>query len=281
MQIRNLEEELGVALLRRHSRGIEPTPAGELLYRRALEILEAIERARQEVMSFADVEREVLRFGLTPSTMLLLGPDLVLEAREAMPGIFLSLVEELSFALVAALEAGDLDAALTYQAPARATLSSRALYEEDLLLVSSPEMDPSSDPIPFRELARRDLVLAGERDIVRGLVEATAARLSVPVNVVYEAQSIAATRNLVAKGIASAIIPYGSVAGELASGTLGARRITAPAVARTLYLVRRGGALSHESEFEGFVARILATLTARLGDLHRPLGGLASPQDLR
>lgn len=282
LQIRNLEEELGVPLLRRHSRGVEPTPAGELLYRRALEILELFERARQEVMSFADREREVMRFGITPSTMLLLGPDLVIEAREAMPGIFLSLVEELSFVLAAALEVGDLDAALTYQVPARTNVSIQALYEEDLLFVSSPDVDPSTDPIPFRELARRNLVLAGERDNVRGLVEATSRRLQIPIDVVYEAQSITATKNLVSKGVASTIIPYGSAAEELAAGTLRARRICAPVVARTLYLVRRGSsALAHEAEFKGFVARILARLTERLGDIHRPLGGFPAPQDLR
>ena len=35
MQIRQIEEDLGVALLVRHSRGVEPTKAGRLLHERA------------------------------------------------------------------------------------------------------------------------------------------------------------------------------------------------------------------------------------------------------
>jgi LysR family nitrogen assimilation transcriptional regulator len=38
MQIRQLEEGLGVALLIRHSRGVEPTKAGRLLHARAVSI---------------------------------------------------------------------------------------------------------------------------------------------------------------------------------------------------------------------------------------------------
>jgi LysR family transcriptional regulator, nitrogen assimilation regulatory protein len=274
LQIRNLEDELGVALLHRHSRGVEATPAGKLLYVRALEILEAFEQARQEVMGFGDRNRETIRFGITPSIMQLLGPDILLEARELMPNIFLSLVEELSFALIAALETGDLDAALTYQAPVRPNFSQQVLAEEDLLLVSSPELDASTEPIPFREVAARDLVLAGERDVVRTLIEATARRLSTSINVVYESQSIAATRNLVARAMVSTITPYGSIAGELTAGTLKGRRIYAPTITRTLYLVRRAGATpnNHETEFKAFLQHLLATMAERLGDLQHPLG---------
>ena len=39
LQIRQLEDDLGVALLVRHSRGVVPTEAGRLLYDRVVAIL--------------------------------------------------------------------------------------------------------------------------------------------------------------------------------------------------------------------------------------------------
>lgn len=274
LQIRNLEDDLGVPLLIRHSRGVQVTPAGELLFERAESILAAVEAVREEVRGHAGEARETIRFGMTPSVMRLLGADILIEARELMPNVFLSLVEELSFILMQAMDAGDLDAAFSYHAGERATLTRRALMEEDLLLVSSPEFDDSSDPVTFEEVSRRDLVLAGPRDIVRRLIEDTASRLSLPANVVYEAQSVPATRNLIGKGIASGVMPYGSVAEEVAAGTLRARRIVEPNVSRTLYYIRRArhAPFASEAEFKAFLGRAVEQLTGRLGDLARPLG---------
>lgn len=276
LQIRNLEEDLGVSLIVRHSRGVEPTPVGELLFHRAVAILQAMDEVRQEIKTFAGGTQETIRFGITPSCMRLLGPDLLLEAKELMPDVFFSLVEELSFILAGALEAGDLDAAFTYQDTHRPDLSRRAIMEEELLLISSPEIDPSCDPVPFSEVVRRDLVLAGPRDMVRRLVEETAMRLSVPVNVVYEAQSVPATRNLIEKGLASGIMPYGSVCVELETGALCGRRIVEPSVARTLYVVRRirHAPFQAEEAFNNFLRRAIDKIASRLGDLCRPIGSI-------
>src|SRR5262245_36368764 len=52
-QIRQLEGELGVELLVRHSRGITPTPAGELLYNHARHILDDVDQAAREVRALS------------------------------------------------------------------------------------------------------------------------------------------------------------------------------------------------------------------------------------
>src|SRR3954454_14862398 len=70
MQIRQLEEDLGVALLVRHSRGVEPTKAGSLLHLRAISILKEVEEARKEVRACEREDSEVIRLGITPALML-------------------------------------------------------------------------------------------------------------------------------------------------------------------------------------------------------------------
>ena len=71
MQIRQLEEDLGVALLTRHSRGVEPTKAGKLLHARALTILKLTEETRKDVSACEREESESIRLGNTPALMLI------------------------------------------------------------------------------------------------------------------------------------------------------------------------------------------------------------------
>jgi LysR family nitrogen assimilation transcriptional regulator len=63
MQIRQLEEDLGVALLVRHSRGVEPTKAGRLLHTRAISILKEVDEARKDVRACEREDSETTGLG--------------------------------------------------------------------------------------------------------------------------------------------------------------------------------------------------------------------------
>ena len=77
MQIKQLEESLGVALLVRHSRGEELTKAEELLHERAIEILKLVEQTRKEVAGDAGNTAESMPWH-TPALMLIIGTEMVL-----------------------------------------------------------------------------------------------------------------------------------------------------------------------------------------------------------
>src|SRR3954452_14245427 len=64
-QVRRLEAELGVALLRRTSRGVEPTPAGEELLARAETVLAEVSRARADMDRHAGATRGPVRVAAT------------------------------------------------------------------------------------------------------------------------------------------------------------------------------------------------------------------------
>lgn len=287
MQIKQLEEGLGVALLTRHSRGVSPTAAGEKLFRRAVEILDLLELARREVREDA---REAVRFGLTPSLMQIIGPELLLLVSERAPQLVLSLTEEMSHLLVDSLHRADLDLVLAYEVPDLPGFWKRAIYQEDLVLVTAAgDMaagDPAAGqadqpPVTFAQALARPLILPEARDGVRSLVEKTAAEHGLPVRLEHEVRSISGIKTLVARGSAAGILPYGTVLAEVSAGTLTAQPIVTPALRRTLYLAgsRKAGQLASLPTIRAAVASAMRTLSAAMLGLGQPLSASEPSQN--
>lgn len=273
IQIRNLEDELGVALLKRHSRGVEPTAAGEILLRHAMDILARVETASHEVKAAGSASRITVNFGVTPSIMRLVGADLVVEARNEMPEVALSIVEDFSFMLQERLERDDLHYALTYNTPNEQWFVRKPLLEEDLLFASSPDQAAGTGPISFAEAIQTELALASRQDVVYRLVHDEAARLGLPVNVAYEVQSVRAIKNLVAKSVATSILPRGAMVEELRRGLIVERLVERPRVTRTLFLVRRNQTIAglNVPKFEMLIDRIVERLNLAIGEYSRQI----------
>src|SRR4029079_9725363 len=132
MQIRQLEEDLVVALLMRHSRGVEPTKAGSLLYARALAILKEVEETRKDVRACEREESEAIRLGITPALMLVCGTEIAMTVREQLPNVFLSIVEAMSHVLTETLARGEADFILCYDVPNLPQFARTALLQDDL-----------------------------------------------------------------------------------------------------------------------------------------------------
>ena len=272
-QIRQLESELGVGLLVRHSRGVTPTAAGRLLHERAARIMADVEAARREVLALAEAREDHVVLGVPPTLMLLLGPALLIDARAEMPDVHLSLVEERSLVLMEALERGQVNIAFAWNAPEKPGIERVALLEEDLLLVTAPGEAGGEGPVSLAEALTHDLAIAGERGVIRNLVQAEARRLSLPMRLAFEVHSVSAMKALIARGGAATIMPYSLAPRELASGELAGRKIDRPTLARTLYAVRpaRAAPFSREADIRGFVGRIGEKALVAMGKHARAL----------
>jgi LysR family transcriptional regulator, nitrogen assimilation regulatory protein len=262
-----------VSLLERHSRGVAATPGGELLNKYAEEILALADEARQAVRKLASNQTTSLKLGITPSIMRLVGDDILIELSRTIPNITLRLVEEFSFVLMRLLEQGELSCALTFAPDQDPRFLRRALLEEDLYYLTAPGLTPQNPTITFREVLDSELALTGHQDVVCRTVSAMAERLGMNLSVAYEVQSIRAVKNLVAKGIAATIMPYGAAEGELRSGVLKARLVVAPSVTRTLMFVyaREMSGLVDDPRFTAFIDAIADRLHAAEGPVTRRL----------
>ena len=272
MQIRQIEEDLGVVLLVRHSRGVEPTKAGTLLLDRALTILKLVEETRREVAACERNESETIRLGITPALMLTVGPQIAVTVREELPQVFLGLVEEMSHVLAEQLSRGEVDFILCYDVPDLPQFSRTALLQDDLVLATLPG-PRKGEPISFADALEESLAMPEEGDTVRVAVTRAARELGLEVKIAYEVRSISAMKNLVSRGAAASILPYASVMDEVRSGKLDARPIIMPAIRRTLFLAssRQRGPFRNEPGLTEAVRSSLQDLLQALGPLGHPL----------
>jgi LysR family nitrogen assimilation transcriptional regulator len=285
LQMRQLEQSLGVSLLTRHSRGVSPTRAGRLFYERACEILRLVEETERQMVAASRLEHENIALGLTNGTASLLGREIVVATRRELPSVQVSVVEEMSVVLMDALERDEIDIAFAYDVHERPGLLRVPLLEEELLFVTAADASVPEEPIEFTDVIRRLLVLPGQRDVVRRQMDVTARRLAIEINVPMNVSSIATIRGLVAQGDASTVMPYGSALEDIERGRLRGRRIVNPTLRRTLYFARslRRAPIKREGELLDLLGRMFAGFADRLGPLAKRLptleGSLAAAVD--
>lgn len=272
MQIRQIEEDLGVPLLVRHSRGVEPTKAGSLLYARAVAILNLVEETRKEVSGCEQQQGEMIRLGITPALMLAAGTELALTVRERLPRVFLSMVEAMSHVLVETLARGEVDFILCYDVPDSPQISRIAFLQDDLVLVTLPGPNKNA-PIALADALKQDLAMPEQGDTIRAVVARTAQDLGLELKVTHEVRSVSAMKSLVGRGAAASILPFFSVIDEVNAGTLGARPITMPPIRRTLFLAtsKQRGPFRSEAALADAIRSSLGGMIEAMGPLVHPL----------
>jgi LysR family nitrogen assimilation transcriptional regulator len=236
LQIRQLEQQLKVQLLVRHSRGVELTEAGVILLERARDILERVELARAAVRDSAPMQGERITIGMAPSISAMLSYPLVKLGAQKFPNVTLVLVEELSSVLLEWLENGRIDIAIGYELLHSAKVSGDPLFIQDFFLVQPPKAKPRRRKINFAELANIELLMPASPHGLRELMEAGAARLGLHLKIRFEVQSISVLKELVEQGICATVLSYGAVARECEKGRLVATEIVNPTVKRIAYL---------------------------------------------
>jgi DNA-binding transcriptional LysR family regulator len=92
-RVAELERHLDRTLLHRHGRGVEPTPAGVLLYQRAKAILRSVQLAEQAVDSYSADGQAKIRLAANPSTILQFLPAPMARFMEGRQNVAIDLLD--------------------------------------------------------------------------------------------------------------------------------------------------------------------------------------------
>ncbi|MCL6594364.1 MAG: LysR family transcriptional regulator [Alicyclobacillus sp.] len=209
-QIRQLELEIGVPLLRRSQRRVECTPAGEVFLREARKVLAAVEAAVNAAQRAHRGELGTLAVGFVGSATYDVLPAVLRTYRRRYPGVAVSLREGSTPALVAGLVAQDLDVSWVRPPVTAPDLEVQVVHSAECVL-AVPRQHPLARAHPLRlsDLAQVPLVSL-TRETWPGLYDDLLGRCRAcgfsPV-ISQEATEFQTVISLVAGGMGVAVVP--------------------------------------------------------------------------
>ncbi|GEK01057.1 LysR family transcriptional regulator [Streptomyces sp. 1-11] len=210
-QIAGLERQLGVPLVKRHPRGVRPTPAGEVFRRHALATLNEADRAVRAVRELRDgAPVRTLAVGATPSLAAGIVPEAIRALSERDGALRWSLLPGLSGYLHDRVTAGRLDIAVVTDAPPGLPHDPRVerrFLGLDEMVVVLPVGHPLAGRGPVRVQALADQIWAEDNDGSAALLRQHAARAGVGVRIDLAAADLPGKLALVATGHAIALVP--------------------------------------------------------------------------
>src|SRR5712675_120703 len=139
-RIRQLEEDLSVALFIREGKRLHLAPAGQVLLDYADRLLALADEARGAVQDTRP--RGTFRLGAMESTAAVRLPGLLSEYHRRHPGVVLELRTGNPQVLGGAILAGDLDAALVAEPIADAPFEKTFAFDEELVIVAAANHPP-------------------------------------------------------------------------------------------------------------------------------------------
>jgi DNA-binding transcriptional LysR family regulator len=265
-QLRQLERELGQELLDRSGRSVRPTPAGAAVLPYARAALDAVGGVREVADELAELRRGQAAFGMVTGCGGIGVPDLLAAFHGEHPAIEISLVEDASDRLAAAVADGSLDAALIGRSGPPLERLERQIVIDDTLVAAVAAGHPLSarPTVALAHLAELPLISLPRGTGLRTALDEGCAAAGLQPTIAFEAADPKILAELARRGLGVAILAA-SMIGE-GPATLHGLDIVRPRLRGRIELVwRASGPISP-------AARALIESARRFFD-QRGLGG--------
>jgi LysR family transcriptional regulator, nitrogen assimilation regulatory protein len=235
-QVRLLEEELGVTLFTRTSRGMRLTEVGDELLAAVVGPLRQLRGSLDNIRTFSSTLAGNVAIGLPPTVAEFLGGPLLERITMQEPKISPRIVEGTSQHLSDWLFKSELDMVVLYAPVEDEKFVTRELMTEEMVLIGGPESGLSADrEMSFEDVMALPLILPNPRNGLRRISEKLACKFGAELQVKYVVDSQPVLKDMVGKGLGYTILPRSSVTSELALGLLRFAPIKRP-MTRTLLL---------------------------------------------
>lgn len=168
MQLKKLEQELGVTLFERNNKQVLITSIGVKITMRARIILQQAADLKQFAQGDRDILCGELKLGAFPTLAPYYLPQIVPKIMQELPDIKLLLVEDKTDILIDKLQKGEIDCAFMALPIEAENLDYELLFDDEFYLAVSPDHEwAGRDEIAAAELQDKSLLLLEEGHCMR------------------------------------------------------------------------------------------------------------------
>jgi DNA-binding transcriptional LysR family regulator len=244
MQIRQLEDEVGLPLFTRTPRRVILTEAGEYLLERARKILREHDSALAEIAEVAGAEYGRLRIGSASGTFAMQQlPEIMQHLKEKFPNSELSVVSGTSQRLVDRIMHGEVDTAFVSLPVDNSNITTESLFSDEIVAIAHPDHPLANEKfISAATLAGEKLILGERGGNTRRMVDEFFAAANVKPNITMELSRQEAINQMVENALGVGLAGAKTVAREIREGRLISWLIEGAEIKWELGLARlRGG----------------------------------------
>lgn len=234
--IKELEGHYGTLLFERLKRGVTPTEAGHHLYRRAVSILENIDRLNSELTDWDNIG--MIRLGATISLGNYLLPEIVEKLKYVHPDLQVRLYIENAQNLHQRLVHNEVDLCFIEGMIPDNDLVMKA-FAKDIIIPVVPASEAWDDvnEITLEELAKLPFCTRQKGSISRRYAEEVFLQRGLVPNIVAESESTQSIVRLVSHGIGFSLLPEIMVQREIQDGLIRTIPLRGTRLERTNYIV--------------------------------------------
>ena len=210
MQLRELEEMLGCALIEKGTRPLRLTDTGLNILSRVDRILNEVENIEEFVRASGDRRMHSLRLGIIPTIAPYLLPEIIIGLKSRFADIALHVQEAMTEQLLEAIREGRLDSAIMALPVSEPKLNEIELFQEEFVLVRPLEDAQKSVPNP-EKLRKMRLLLLQEGHCFRDQALEFCKIASPAPHELMEGNSLSTLVQMVSAGMGITLIPQMAV----------------------------------------------------------------------
>lgn len=207
MQIRGLEEQIGVPLFRRTPQKVILTPEGRILFDQVKRAVQEVQAGLDQLSDAAMSRRGHIRIACVPTLASTRLPNILATFRVRHPRSLVDVREISTASILDLLRKHEVEFGLAPAIPNMGEFQFEPILDDPLFACIPPTFDDGRESVKLADLVGKPSILLSASTAIRGTIDAALETLGIALDAQFEVQQATTAIALAAAGLGIAIIP--------------------------------------------------------------------------